>query len=130
MYIPDGFGTVFPYIVAANAVAYLEFLERAFGARELGRTVTPNGEIANARVRIGDTSFTISQARKGFEPTAGAFYLYVEDADAAFDKALANGAVAAQEPMDMPYGDRQGGVLDPSGNVWWVSTRFVREPYD
>lgn len=130
MYIPDGYGTMFPYIFAADAPAYLQFLEHAFGARELGRTVTPDGDVANARVRIGDTSFMVSSARGSFEPTASAFYLYVDDADAAFGIALANGATAISEPADMPYGDRQGGVMDPAGNIWWISARFLRQPYD
>ena len=60
MYVPDGYGTMFPYICVADAPAYLQFLQQAFGARELGRTVMPDGEIANARVRIGDTSFMVS----------------------------------------------------------------------
>ena len=130
MYIPAGYGTVFPYIFAADATTYIDFLKQALAAQELGRTVMPNGEIANARVRIGNTSFMVSQARESFNPTAGAFYLYVEDADVAFSTALANGATAIFEPKDMPYGDRQAGINDPAGNIWWISTRFRHEPYD
>ena len=130
MYVPDGYGTMFPYICVADAPAYLQFLQQAFGARELGRTVMPDGEIANARVRIGDTSFMVSSAREGFEPTSSAFYLYVEDADAAFRAALANGAAPISEPADMPYGDRQAGITDPAGNIWWISARFLHQPYD
>lgn len=130
MYVPDGYGTMFPYIFASEAAPYLDFLARAFGAQELGRTAMPDGSIANARVRIGTTSFMVSSAGGRFEPTTSAFYLYVEDADAAFRTALANGASALFEPMDMPYGDRQGGVVDPAGNIWWISTRLVHEPYD
>jgi PhnB protein len=72
----------------------------------------------------------VSAAREEFKQTASAFYLYVEDADASFETALEHGASAISEPADMPYGDRQGGVIDPAGNVWWISARFVHVPYD
>jgi hypothetical protein len=62
MYILEGFGTVFPYIFASDAAAYLTFLERAFGAEVVGRTEAPDGTVANARVRIGTTAFMVSEA--------------------------------------------------------------------
>ena len=131
MYIPDGFGTVFPYIFASDATAYLSFLERAFGAEVVGRTEMPDGTVANARVRIGTTTFMVSEARGEFKPSQAAFYIYVEDADQTHREALACGADDIHAPRDMEeYGDRQGGVRDPSGNIWWISTRVVHEPYD
>ena len=62
MYIPEGFGTVFPYLFASDAAAYLTFLERAFGAEIVGKTEAPDGTVANARVRIGTTAFMVSEA--------------------------------------------------------------------
>ena len=59
-----------------------------------------------------------------------AYHLYVEDADASMRRALAYGAVLEMEVGDMPYGDRQGGVKDPHGSIWWISQRMVREPTD
>ncbi|HBH80476.1 MAG TPA: glyoxalase, partial [Nitrospira sp.] len=56
-------------------------------------------------------------------------YLYVEDADASMQRALKHGAVLEMEIGDMPYGDRQGGVKDQHGNIWWISQRTVHEPY-
>jgi PhnB protein len=130
MYAPEGFGTVFPYIFASDAAAYLRFLERAFGAEVVGRTDAPDGTVANARVRIGTTAFMVSEAGGRFEPGRAAFYLYVEDADRTHREALACGADDIHAPRDMDYGDRQGGVIDPSGNTWWISTRLAHEPYD
>lgn len=130
MYIPKGFGTVFPYIFASNATPYLTFLERAFGAEVVGRTEMPDGTVANARVRIGQTMFMVTEARGQFKPSRAAFYIYVEDADQAHQDALTCGAVDIHAPRDMDYGDRQGGVIDPSGNIWWISTRTAREAYD
>ncbi len=130
MYIPDGYGTMFPYIFAKEASEFVAFLEDAFDAVEVGRTVAADGSIANARVRIGTTTFMVSEASDQFKPTQSAFYLYVEDADRTFQTALSRGAEKILEPMDMDYGDRQGGVTDPAGNIWWISTRLVQEPYD
>ena len=130
MYIPNGFGTMFPYIFAKNAEKYLEFLRDAFGAETVGLTKAPNGDVANARVQLGTTTFMISEASECFAPTASAFYLYVENADRSYKNAVSCGAKPIHEPMDMDYGDRQGGVIDPSGNIWWISQRLVDAPYD
>ncbi len=130
MYIPEGFGTMFPYLFVKHAEKYISFLERAFDAVEKGRSVAPNGSVANSRMSIGSTSFMISEATEQLPPTKGAFYLYVEDADAAFRKATACDAKEMFAPTDMPYGDRQGGVVDPAGNIWWISQRTKHVPYD
>ena len=130
MYIPEGYGTVFPYIVVNNMSRFVDFLEAVFDAKELGRTVMPDGRVANCRLRIGTTSFMASEGGEGFPPLPAAHYIYVEDTDATFAKALAQGATKIMDPMDMPYKDRQGGVIDPCGNYWWISTRLVKEGYD
>src|SRR5688572_23851906 len=109
MYIPDGYGTVFPYMVVSDMARFTEFLKTVFDAMELGRTVMPGGGVANCRLRIGTTSFMASEGGEGCPPMPVAHYIYVEDADATFKKALANGATKIMDPMDMPYGDRQGG---------------------
>lgn len=130
MYIPDGFGTMFPYLFVKEAAKYIQFLENAFGAREIGRTTAPDGSVANSRVRIGTTTFMVSDASDRMPPTRGTYYLFVVDADAAFAQATANGAETMFAPMNMPYGDRQSGVIDPAGNIWWVSERMEKRPYD
>ena len=131
MYIPNGYGTVFPYFFVKDADRFVTFLKNVFDAVEVGRTVIPSGRIANARIRIGTSTFMVSEADpEQFGPTTAAYYIYVEDADATFVKALANGATKMFEPMNMPYQDRQGGVTDPFGNVWWISTHLVPEGYD
>jgi PhnB protein len=131
MYIPEGYGTVFPYMMVDDLERFVAFLKNAFDARELGRTVTPDGRVANCRLRIGTTSFMVSEAdRKNFKPMPAAYYIYVENTDAMFAKALSNGAKRIFDPADMPYEDRQAGIIDPCGNYWWISTRLVEEPYD
>jgi PhnB protein len=129
MYIPEGFGTMFPYVFARNAEQLIAFLKNAFGAREMGRTVRDN-QIANARIRIGTTTFMVSDAGERIQPSQSAFYIYVENADEVYAKALASGASGMFSPVEMPYGDKQGGIADPSGNIWWISQRVVEKPYD
>ena len=130
MYIPQGFGTMFPYIFVSEASDYIEFLKKAFHAVEVGRTTMPDGAVANARIRIGTSTFMVSEASQRIPATKSAFYLYVESADATLEKALSSGATKIFDPMDMPYKDRQAGITDPGGNIWWISQRLVDAPYD
>ena len=131
MYIPPGYGTVFPYMLIDRAAEFIEFLKCAFGAEELGRTVATEGRIANCRLRIGTTSFMTSEPAGGWtEPMPGTYYIYVENADQTLQRALECGATKMFDAADMPYGDRQAGVVDPFGNIWWISQRLRPEPYD
>jgi PhnB protein len=129
MYIPDGFNTVTPYLFADGADRLVDFLTAAFGGQELGRTTHPDGRIANAQVRIGTSTLMVSEATERYKAMRSTYYLYVEDADAAMNRAIENGAVLEMEVGDMPYGDRQGGVVDPAGNIWWLSQRLAQKPY-
>lgn len=128
MYIPPGFGTVTPYIFAQDAERLVRFLVDGLGGEETCRTM--RGEtIANCQVAIGTTTLMVSEASERFPPSRASFYLYVENADEAMRRALGAGASLVMEVADMPYGDRQGGVADPVGNLWWVSQRLVEQPY-
>jgi PhnB protein len=129
MYVPDGFGVVTPYIFADGAEDYVRFLEAAFGAREIGRSTTPDGRIANCQLRFSTTTIMVSEASGQFPATRAAHYLYVADADAAMARAEQAGARKIMDVGTMPYGDRQGGVRAPAGNIWWVSQRLTPEPY-
>lgn len=129
MYIPPGFNTVTPYFFVADAEAFVRFLVHGLGGIETCRTLRPNGLIANVQVRLGTSTVMISEATERYKPMAAAYYLYVKNADASMQQALAHGAVLEMEVGDMPYGDRQGGVKDQHGNIWWISQRTVHEPY-
>lgn len=130
MYIPEGYGTVFPYIIVANAKAFFGFLRDVFDASELGRTELPDGRVANLRVRIGTSSFMISEAEGGMlKPMPCTHYIYVEDVDGTLQKAVEHGADKLSDAADMDYGDRQAGIVDPFGNYWWISRRLVEEDY-
>ncbi len=129
MYVPPGFGTVTPYIFAADAERLVRFLVEGLGGTEICRTMHGN-TIANCQVAIGATTLMVSEASERFPPSRASFYLYVDDAETSMSRALSTGASLLMKVADMPYGDRQGGVTDPSGNIWWISQRLVEEPYD
>lgn len=129
MYIPPGFGTVTPYFIVKDTDRFVQFLVEGLGGVETLRSVRPNGQIANVQVRIGTTTIMASEAGGAYPPMPTACYLYVDNADQAMKQALAAGASLEMEVGDMPYGDRQGGVKDPHGNIWWISQRMVEAPY-
>jgi PhnB protein len=127
--IPEGFHTVTPYLVVEGAARLLEFLKRAFGAQELEPPSTrPDGTILHAAVRIGDSPVMLAEASEPWKPMPTGIYLYVEDTDATYRRALEAGGTSLMEPADQFYGDRNAGVKDPSGNFWWISTHVEDVP--
>ncbi len=129
MHVPPGFGVVTPYLFVDDAVAYIAFLEAAFGAQELDRSLRADGCVANAQLSFSGTMIMLSEASVDYPASRAAYYLYVADAHAAMARAVAAGATEIMAVADMPYGDRQGGVRDPAGNIWWVSQRLTDAPY-
>ena len=128
MYIPPGFGTVAPYIFADDAERLVRFLVDGLGGEETCRTMRGDS-IANCQVAIGTTTLMVSEASERFPTSRSSFYLYVENAEESMQRALDAGASLVMAVADMPYDDRQGGVSDPSGNLWWISQRLIEKPY-
>jgi uncharacterized glyoxalase superfamily protein PhnB len=129
-YRPEGFETVNGYLFVKNPKELIDFFKKAFYAKEINRSVNPkNGDIANVIVKIGSSCFMISQARGQFLGMRTAFYLYVDNVDDFHKRAVEYGAKVEFEPADMDYQDRQSGIIDPSGNYWWISKRLVKKGY-
>jgi PhnB protein len=122
--IPDGYHTITPYITTTDARALIAFLKQAFDGTAIEHLVLPDGSIGHAEVTIGDSKVMISQARGPWKAMPCILYLYVRDVDAIYQKALAAGATSISEPKDQFYGDRHGGVTDPTGNCWWIATHI------
>lgn len=122
--IPDGYHTVTPYLVVAEVAQLIDFLKQAFGAAEIQRTTRPDGSIGHAEVRMGDSRVMMGEAGGEFPPMPGMLHLYVEDADALYQRALQAGATSLREPEDQFYGDRMAGVKDKFGNQWWIATHI------
>ena len=121
--IPDGYHSVTPYLVVERAGELIAFLEQAFEGEVTERMIRPDGTIGHAEVRIGDSVIMLSNARDPWKPLQSALYLYVPDTDAVYQRALAAGATSIMEPVDQFYGDRNAGVQDFAGHVWWIGTR-------
>ncbi|NNE57752.1 MAG: VOC family protein [Hellea sp.] len=126
---PQNYPAIAPYIFANDALGLIRFITSGLGAREIGRSHMPDGTIANCQLRIDDAVIMVTEARGTYRATRGAYYLYVDDVDKVMKRAIEAGAILNFEAMDMPYGDRQGGVKDPEGNLWWISKRLSDEPY-
>ncbi len=121
--IPQGYHSVLPYLTVEGAARLIDFLKQAFNAQEgPRRTVRPDGTIAHAEVKIGDSFVWLGDARGEWKAMPSALYVYVDDADATYKRAIEAGATSLMEPSDQIYGDRMGGVKDPAGNYWWIAT--------
>ena len=129
MLIPTGFNTVTPYFIVEDAAALVTFLVDGLGGVEVMRHMRPDGAIANAQVRLGSSTMMVGEASEDFPGMRSSYYLYVDNADAAMLRALQAGATQVMAVEDKPYGDRQGGVKDMHGNLWWLSQRTVAGPY-
>jgi uncharacterized glyoxalase superfamily protein PhnB len=120
--IPDGFHSVTPFLIVEEAAQLLDFMKQAFQASADIQMAQPDGSVMHAEARIGDSVILVGQAMgEEHPPSPGAIYLYVEDADATYQRALRAGATSTQEPEDQFWGDRMGGVKDPSGTRWWIA---------
>lgn len=127
--VPDGYHTITPYLVVANASAAIDFYKKAFGAAVLF-TMPMGDRIAHAELKIGDSIFMLSdewpdmgmmgpQSRGG---TSVNLMIYTEDVDSMFTRAVQAGATAERPVKNEFYGDRAGTLLDPFGHRWTVAT--------
>jgi PhnB protein len=121
--IPQGYGTVTPYLVVEDAGAVIDFATRAFDATERMRYPDPaTGRIMHAEISIGSSIVMIGEANDETEPNPATLHLYVEDTDAVYAQAMAAGGTSLREPRTEFYGDRMAGVRDSQGNSWWLAT--------
>jgi PhnB protein len=118
--IKDTYRTVTPYLVVPNADVELTFLKAAFGGTEFTCHRNSDNTVMHAEVKIGDSLVMLGQAGGQWTSRAAALYLWVEDVDATYARALAAGATSESEPEDKPYGHRNAGVIDRNGVTWWI----------
>jgi uncharacterized glyoxalase superfamily protein PhnB len=120
--VPEGYHTLTPFIMVKNADKVLDFIKNAYGAKEITIHKTPEGTIMHAELQIGDSRMMLSEATDKYPPMPTMIYMYAEDCDGIYKKALEAGATSIREPTDEFYGDRSCGVIDPGGNQWWIAT--------
>lgn len=129
--VPDGFHSATPYLIIKGAAPAIDFYKQVFGATELMRMADPSGRIRHAEIKIGDSPFMLtdenpefpdwlSPASRGGTPVH--IYLYVDDVDTIFRRAIDAGAKQLLAVQDQFYGDRSGAVTDPFGHVWYIAT--------
>ena len=116
-----GFAAVNSGFRAVNAEKMLAFLQQAFGAVEIERSMSA-GVIQHAEIQVGETLVELSEAHGQWGPTRGAFHLFVENCDAVYESAVRAGGTSLYPPEDKPYGERSGAVEDPFGNQWFIGT--------
>jgi uncharacterized glyoxalase superfamily protein PhnB len=122
---PEELRTVTLYFHPIGAPGLIEFLKNAFGAEEVMRHQSKEGYVYHAKVRIGDSIVEMGEARDPSQPMPTAIYLYVEDVDAMYERAIKAGGTSVLPPTDQPYGDRNAWVNDPFGNVWYLATTIA-----
>jgi uncharacterized glyoxalase superfamily protein PhnB len=128
--IPDGYTTITPVLSLRDAAGAIDFYKRAFGAEELFRMDGPGGKIMHAELRIGTGRVMLGeeapewgcQSPQSLGATPVHFYVYVDDVDAAFRRAVDAGAKEVMPVADMFWGDRIGSVVDPYGHRWELAT--------
>jgi PhnB protein len=117
---PEGYTDILPYLHPRKARPYIEFLRQAFGAEELG-VYEQDGRVMHAAARIGDSVIEMGEPGEA-AVSSGDFFMYVEDVDAVYERAIAAGATSLSPPADKPQGYRDAALLDPAGYTWYPAT--------
>jgi PhnB protein len=125
--VPEGHPTITPALVCKGAAKAIDFYKQVFGAKELHRMEGPGGSIGHAELMIGNSKIMLNDefAPQAVAPkgcTGHSLYVYTEDCDAVFNRAVANGAKTVMAPMNQFWGDRHGVFDDPFGHRWSVAT--------
>ena len=120
--VPDGYATVTPYLTVDDPAPVIDFLKKTFGAQETFAMRDEKGNVGHAEVKVGTSMLMLGRAHDQWKTRPGNFYVYVEDCDATYQKAIDAGATSISEPENQFYGDRHGGVTDSQGNNWWIAT--------
>jgi PhnB protein len=130
--VPEGFHTVTPQLTLDNAAQAIDWYKQALGAEELSRAVGPDGKVMHADLRIGNSHIMVNDAMGGgrgpktFGGSPASLWIYVEDCDALFNRAVAAGGKVGDGPMgrvaDQFWGDRCGTFTDPQGYRWTIAT--------
>jgi PhnB protein len=136
--IPDGYPRVIPYLSVDGASAAIDFYGKVFGAKERVRMPAPGGKIGHAELEIGDSLVMLAdvfpdmggQSPKTIGGTPVTIMVYVDDVDAAFDRALKAGATSERPVENQFYGDRSGQLVDPFGHKWFIATHVEDVPAD
>lgn len=121
MEIPKGHQTLMPYFIVDGAERFSEFIQSVFTARITFESKHPDGSAGHCEAQIGDSTIMFGGAGGPWKPRTSDLFVYVDDADEVYKKALKEGATTVFEPENKDYG-RSCGVTDPCGNIWWITS--------
>ncbi len=128
--IPDGYRTITPYLAVKDVDNLIGFLRKAFNAAIRYRTKDKQGKAMHAELQIGNSVIMMGRTRNDEEIMPAMLYLYTLNTDKLYRKALEHGATSIMQPSDQFYGDRNAGIKDPEGNIWWIATHMEDVPPD
>ena len=118
--IPPNYQTVMPYLILDGAEKFIAFMKEVFNADETYKAMRDEKLIMHAEIMIGGSTIMLADATNKYKVSNADIFIYVDDADVTFSKAIDNGATIVNELADQDYG-RSGGVKDPFGNTWWIT---------
>ncbi len=121
MNIPKSHQAVMPYLLMEDAAAFIEFVTRVFNAELTHHSMREDDLVGHCEIQIGGGTIMFSNSRGEWKPATANMFVYVENADETYAKAIENGATTIMPPDDQEYG-RGCGVADPFGNVWWITS--------
>jgi len=119
--IPPHYQTVMPYLIINNAEKFLEFMKNVFDAKEAHKAMRDEHTIMHGEIQLDECTIMFADSTEKYQPRPAGMFIYVDDADKRFAKAIKAGATPVTEVADQPYG-RSGGVMDPFGNTWWITS--------
>jgi PhnB protein len=128
--VPKGYHTITPFFTVDKPGKFIDFVVAAFGATIVDVMATPEGHVMHAELKIGDSPIMIGGPRGEWKPMPLQLYVYLADCDAVVAKAVAAGATVVTPAADQFYGDRNGSVKDPWGNLWCIGTHIEDVPKD
>lgn len=121
MKIPEGYQTVMPYLIIEGAEEFQKFMTEVFGAKEKMKIMRNESLVMHAEIIIGTNTIMFADSTSEYKPQTAGLFIYVEDADSTFKKAIEKGAISVLELSDQEYG-RSGGVRDKWGNTFWITS--------
>jgi PhnB protein len=119
--IPAQYQTVMPYLIVKNAAKFIAFMENVFSATETYKVKRDENTIMHGEIMIGESTIMFADATDQYKSQTAGMFIYVDNADERYKKAIEAGATIITQVSDQPYG-RSGGVADPFGNTWWITS--------
>lgn len=121
MNIPSTHQTIMPYLMLDGATQFIDFMKNVFNAEITHHSMRDENTVGHCELQIGGCTIMFSEVNTEWKPQNANLFIYVENADNTYQKAIDNGGEVVMPLDDQPYG-RSGGIKDPFGNIWWITS--------